>query len=59
MPKGHLILYIKETKLVLKGCIQYLVLVDNSSVAVPSLLSVAIVKEITQAFPTDLCGVPP
>ena len=59
MPKVRLILYLKARKLISKGCIYYLVRVNDSSIEIPFLQSVPIVKEFPEVFPDDLPGVPP
>ncbi|KAH0728063.1 hypothetical protein KY284_003928 [Solanum tuberosum] len=57
--KGHFILYLKARKLVSKGCIYHLVRVNDSSVEVPYIQSVPVVKEFPEVFPDDLPRVPP
>ena len=52
-------MYLKTRKLVSKGCIYHLVRVKDSSVYIPSLQSVHIVKEFLGFFPDDLPRVPP
>ncbi|KAH0776371.1 hypothetical protein KY290_007782 [Solanum tuberosum] len=59
VPKGRFISYLKARMLVLKGCIYHLVRVNDSSVEVPHIQSVPIVKEFPEVFPDDLPGVPP
>ena len=44
VPKGRFISYLKARKLVSKGCIYHLFRVNDSSVEVPSLQSVPIVR---------------
>ncbi|KAH0689385.1 hypothetical protein KY289_016743 [Solanum tuberosum] len=50
VPKGHFISYLKEMKLVSKGCVYYLVRVNDSSVEIPPIQSVPIVKEFQKSF---------
>ena len=45
VPNGHFISYLKVRKLVSKGCIYHLFLVNDSSVEVTCLQSVTIVSE--------------
>ena len=59
MPKGHFISFVKVRNLVSKGCVYYLVRVNDSSVKVPPIQSVSVVKEFLEVFPDDLPGVPP
>ncbi|KAG5617808.1 hypothetical protein H5410_017632 [Solanum commersonii] len=59
MPKGSFISYLKARKLVSKGCVYHLVLVNDSSVEIPHIQSVSLVKEFLEVFPDDLPGVPP
>ena len=59
MPKGRFILYLKARKLVSKGCVYHLVRVNNSSVEIPSIQSVSVVKEFPEVFRDHLPGVPP
>ncbi|KAH0679464.1 hypothetical protein KY284_020549 [Solanum tuberosum] len=59
VPKGRFISYLKARKLVLKGCIYHLVRVNDSSVEVPPIQSVPIVRDFPEVFPDDLPGVPP
>ncbi|KAH0706534.1 hypothetical protein KY285_012312 [Solanum tuberosum] len=59
MPKGRFIAYLKATKLVCKGCIHHLVRVNDSSVEIPHIQSVPVVKEFPKVFLHDLPGVPP
>ena len=57
--KGNFISYPEALKLVLKGCMYHLVPVNDSSVDIPSLLSVPIVKEFPEVFPDYLPRIPP
>ena len=59
MPKGRFISYLKARKLVSKGCVYHLVRVNDSSVEIPHIQLVPIVKEFLEVFPDDLPGVPP
>ena len=59
MLKGHFISYPKAMKLVSKGCIYHLVPLNDSSVEIPYLQSVPIVKEFLEFFPDDVPRVPP
>ena len=59
VPKGHFISYLKEINLVSKGCIYQLGQVNDSSVQVPPIQLVPIVKEFPEVFPDDLTEVPP
>ena len=59
MPKGHFVSYLKVRKLVCNGLIYHIVLVNDVSVEVPSLHSIAIFSEFPLVFPNDLHGVPP
>ena len=57
MPKGCFISYLKAIKLVSKGCVYQLVLVNESSVEIPLIQSVPMVKEFPKVFPNDICRV--
>ena len=57
--KGHFVSYLKARKLVFKGCVYHLVLVNDFSVDIPPIHSVPVVKEIPEVFLDDLLGVPP
>ncbi|KAH0679850.1 hypothetical protein KY284_020935 [Solanum tuberosum] len=46
-------------KLVSKGCVYHLVRVNDSSVEIPHIQSIHIVKEFPEVFPDDIPGVPP
>ncbi|KAH0670766.1 hypothetical protein KY290_026160 [Solanum tuberosum] len=59
VPKGHLISYLKARKLVSKGCVYHLVRVNDSSVEIPHIQSVLVIKEFPEVFPDDLSRVPP
>ncbi|KAH0717058.1 hypothetical protein KY285_013089 [Solanum tuberosum] len=59
VPKGRFISYLKARKLVSKGRVYHLVRVNDSSVEVPPIQSVPVVKEFLEVFPDDLPGVPP
>ncbi|KAH0679067.1 hypothetical protein KY284_020152 [Solanum tuberosum] len=59
VPKGHFISYLKARNLFFKGCIYHIVRVNNSSVDIPHIQSVPVVKEFPEVFPNDLPGVPP
>ncbi|KAH0709376.1 hypothetical protein KY284_010803 [Solanum tuberosum] len=59
IPKGRFISYLKARKLVSKGCIYHLYRVNDSSVEIPYIKSVPVVKEFPEVFPNDLPGVPP
>ena len=59
VPKGHFISYLKARKLVSMGCIYHLVRVNDSSVDIPSIQSVSVVKEFPEVFLDELPGVPP
>jgi len=58
VPKGVFILYIKVRKLVSKGCVYHLVCVNDSSLEVPHIQSVRVVREFPKVFPDDIPGVP-
>ena len=59
MSKGQFISYLKAMKLVFKGCVCQLVRVHDSSVKIPLIQSVPIVKEFPKVFPDDFSRVPP
>ncbi|KAH0709554.1 hypothetical protein KY284_010981 [Solanum tuberosum] len=59
VPKGRFISYLKAKKLVSKGCVYHLVRVNDSSVEIPLIQSISVVKEFPEVFPDDLPGVPP
>ncbi|KAH0644044.1 hypothetical protein KY289_035018 [Solanum tuberosum] len=59
VPKGRFISYLKARKLVSKGCIYHLVRVDDSSVEIPLIQSVPIIREFPEVFADDLPGIPP
>ncbi|KAH0669048.1 hypothetical protein KY289_023541 [Solanum tuberosum] len=59
VPKGSFISHLKVWKLVFKGCVYHLVRVNDSSVEIPHIQSVSLVKEFPEFFPDDLLGVPP
>jgi len=58
VPKGRFISYLKARKLVSKGCVYHLVRVNDSSVEVPHIQSVPVVKKFLEVFSDDLPGVP-
>ncbi|KAH0706733.1 hypothetical protein KY289_011809 [Solanum tuberosum] len=58
VPKGLFISYLKAMKLVSKGCVYHLVRVNDSSVEVPPIQSVPVVKEFPEVIPDDLPRVP-
>ncbi|KAH0705892.1 hypothetical protein KY285_010419 [Solanum tuberosum] len=58
VPKGRFISYLKARKLVSKECVYHLVRVNDSSVEIPHIQSVSVVKEFLEVFPDDLPGVP-
>ncbi|KAH0632967.1 hypothetical protein KY284_035753 [Solanum tuberosum] len=58
MPKGHLISYLKARKLVSMGRVFHLVRVNDSSVEIPLMELVLVVKEFPKVYPDDLPGVP-
>ncbi|KAH0682694.1 hypothetical protein KY285_022193 [Solanum tuberosum] len=58
VPKGHFISYLKARELVSKGCVYHLVRVNDSSVEIPHIHSVVVVKEFPEVFPDDFAGVP-
>ena len=47
VPKGRFISYLKVGKLVSKGCVYHLVLVNDSSTEIPSIQSVLVVKVVS------------
>ncbi|WMV19249.1 hypothetical protein MTR67_012634 [Solanum verrucosum] len=55
--KGHFISYLKVIKLVSKGCIYHLVLVDDSSVETLLIRLVPVVSEFLEVFTNDFPGV--
>ena len=59
MLKGHFISYLKGTKLVSKGFINHLIWDNDSSVKVPFLHTISIVKEFPEVFADNLPSVPP
>ncbi|KAH0720138.1 hypothetical protein KY284_005168 [Solanum tuberosum] len=56
VPKGRFISYLKARKLVSKGCVYHLVRVNDSSVEIPLIQSVTVVKEFPEVFLDDLPG---
>ncbi|KAH0712585.1 hypothetical protein KY289_008544 [Solanum tuberosum] len=58
VPKGRFISFLKARKLVFKRCVYHLVRVNDSSVEVPHIQSVPVIKEFPEVFPDDLPGVP-
>ncbi|WMV55510.1 hypothetical protein MTR67_048895 [Solanum verrucosum] len=58
MPKGRFISYLMARKLVSKGCVYHLVRINDSSVDIPYIKLVSVVKEFPEVFPDDLSGVP-
>ena len=58
VPKGRFISYLKARKFVSKGCIYHLVRVNDSSVEIPPIQSVPIVREFQEVFPNDLPRIP-
>ena len=58
MPKGHFILYLKEGKLVSKGCVYHLFQYNDSSVETPPIKSFLVVSEFLEVFLNDFHGVP-
>ena len=59
MPKNRFISYLKARKLVSKGFVHHLIHVNESSVAIPPIQSVPIVKEFPEVLPNYLSKVPP
>ncbi|WMV07266.1 hypothetical protein MTR67_000651 [Solanum verrucosum] len=59
VPKCRFISYLKARKLVSKRCVYHLVRVNDSSVEIPLIQSVLVVKEFPEVFLDDLPGVPP
>ena len=59
VPKGHFISNLKANKLVSKGCVYHLVQINYSSVEVPTILSVVILREFLEVIPDNLPKVPP
>ena len=51
--------YVKDWRMVEKGCLAYLAYVRDSSAEVPSIDSVHVVREFSKEFPSDLLGMPP
>ncbi|KAH0688918.1 hypothetical protein KY289_016276 [Solanum tuberosum] len=58
VPKGRFISYLKARKLVSKGCVYHLVRVNDSSIEIPPIQSVSVVKVFPGVFPDDLPRVP-
>ncbi|XP_070020399.1 uncharacterized protein [Nicotiana sylvestris] len=60
---GHsthsVISYVKARCMVVKRCLAYLAFVRDSSIEVPSIDSVLVVREFLEVFPLDLLGMPP
>ena len=54
---GRFISYLKTIKIVSKGCVYHLVQVNDSSVEVPPIQLVPVVKEFPEVFPDDLPGI--
>ncbi|XP_070026702.1 uncharacterized protein [Nicotiana sylvestris] len=51
--------YVKDRRLVEKGCLAYLAYVRDSSAEVPPIDSMPIIREFPDVFPSDLPGMPP
>ncbi|KAH0722658.1 hypothetical protein KY290_005316 [Solanum tuberosum] len=58
VPKGRFISNLKARKLVSKWCVYHLVQVNDSSIEIPLIQSVSVVKEFPEVFPDDLLRVP-
>ena len=59
MLRGQIVSYLKERKMISKGCMYHLILVKDSGSKTPNLESIPVVGEILDVFPKDLPGVSP
>ncbi|XP_070002821.1 uncharacterized protein [Nicotiana sylvestris] len=58
-PRGRFISYLKERKMIRKGCICHLVRVQDVEVESPTIQSIPVVNEFPDVFPDELSGLPP
>ncbi|KAL3354000.1 hypothetical protein AABB24_018591 [Solanum stoloniferum] len=58
-PKGKFISYLRDRKLISKGCIYHMVHVQDIDKEPMTLQSIPIVNEFPMVFPDDLPGIPP
>ncbi|XP_059288969.1 uncharacterized protein LOC132042445 [Lycium ferocissimum] len=58
-PRGMFISYLKAHKMISKGCIYHLVVINDTQPVVPEFEFVPIVNEFPGVFPEDLPGIPP
>ncbi|XP_070013778.1 uncharacterized protein [Nicotiana sylvestris] len=56
---GKFISYLKEQRMIGKGCLAYLAHIINPESEPPTLQSVSVVREFPEVFPDDLTGLPP
>ncbi|WMV34406.1 hypothetical protein MTR67_027791 [Solanum verrucosum] len=59
VPTGRFISYLKARKLVSKECVYHLVQLNDSSIDIPHIQSIPVVKGFPEVFPDDISGVPP
>ncbi|XP_070056698.1 uncharacterized protein [Nicotiana tomentosiformis] len=59
MPKGRFISYLKDTKMINKGCNYHVVRVMDTDAEVPILESVPVVNEFPEVFLDELPGISP
>ncbi|XP_070050994.1 uncharacterized protein [Nicotiana tomentosiformis] len=57
--KGRFISFLKDTKMIIKGCNYHFVLVTDTDAEAPTLGSVPVANEFPVVFPEDLLGNPP
>ncbi|XP_070039527.1 uncharacterized protein [Nicotiana tomentosiformis] len=58
-PRGRFISYLKARKMIKKGCIYHIVRVRDAYAEIPTLQSIPVVREFTDAFPDELPPIPP
>ncbi|XP_070056965.1 uncharacterized protein [Nicotiana tomentosiformis] len=58
VPNGRFISYLKDTKMINKGCIYHLVRVMDTDAEAPTLESVPVVNEFPRVFPDKPLGIP-
>ncbi|XP_070050557.1 uncharacterized protein [Nicotiana tomentosiformis] len=57
--RSRVVSFLKEHRIVEKGCEAYLAVVRDVSVDTPTVESVPVVRDFSNVFPTDLPGMPP
>ena len=57
--RGRIISCIKACKMISKGCLYYIVRVQDLDSEVPPIRLVPVVSEFSEVFPNDLSGIPP